>query len=84
MVSLPYEHLERVTAVLRSELRRQPLAADIHEMPKSETADVTGATGSTGLCGCTWSQYRATAEGRWPFESATTLRRPDQVRTESG
>jgi hypothetical protein len=84
MVSLPFEHLERVTAVLRSELRRQPLAADVHEMPKWKTLDVTGATESTELRGCTRNQCRATAERRQPFECATTLTRPDQLRAESG
>ena len=40
--ALPYEHLERATAGLRAELRRQLLAADVHEMPVWETFVVEG------------------------------------------
>jgi hypothetical protein len=32
--ALPYEHLERATAGLCAELRRQLLAADVHQMPR--------------------------------------------------
>jgi hypothetical protein len=37
----PYEHLERATAGLRAELRRQLLAADVHVTPRWETLAVS-------------------------------------------
>jgi hypothetical protein len=83
MAALPYEHPERVTPGLSAGLRRQLLAADVHEMPKWATSDVTGATEFADLRGRTEYQYPAAGEGRRPFESATTLTRPGRVRTES-
>jgi hypothetical protein len=71
MAALPYEHLERATAELRAELRRQLLAADVHEMPKWETFVVTGPTEFTDLRGRTWFEYRATVESRRPFDAKT-------------
>jgi hypothetical protein len=69
--ALPYEHLERATAGLRAELRRQLLAADVHQMPVWETFDVTGPSEVTDLRGRTWYEYRATVESRRPFEAKT-------------
>jgi hypothetical protein len=69
--ALPYEHLERATAGLRAELRRQLLAADVHQMPVWETFDVTGPSEFTDLRGRTWYEYRATVESRRPFEMKT-------------
>jgi hypothetical protein len=40
--ALPYEHLDRATAGLRAEWRRQLLALDVHEMPLWATFAVTG------------------------------------------
>jgi hypothetical protein len=84
MTALPYEHLERATAGLGAELRRQLLAADVHEMPAWETFDVTGPSEFRDLRGRTWYEYRATVEARRPFDSATTARPPGHVPTESG
>jgi hypothetical protein len=47
----PYERLERATAGLRAELRRQLLAADVPEMPRWETLAVTGPKEFTDLRG---------------------------------
>jgi hypothetical protein len=66
--ALPYEHLERATAGLRAELRRRLLAADVHDLPKWETFDVTGPSAFTDLRGRTWYEYRATVESRGPFD----------------
>ena len=52
--ALTYEHLDRATAGLRAELRRQLLAVDVHEMPLWETFAVTGPVESTYLLGQTW------------------------------
>ncbi len=65
--ALPYEHLERATAGLRAELRRQLLAADVHAMPRWETFAVTGPREFTDLRGRTWHEYRASVESRSPF-----------------
>jgi hypothetical protein len=81
--ALPYEHLERATAGPRAELRRQLLAADVHEMPQWETFDVTGPIPFTDLRGHTWFEYRATVETRRPFDVATTVSTPGHVPTES-
>jgi hypothetical protein len=83
MAALPYEHLERATAGLRAELRRQLLATGVHEMPKWETFDVTGPTEFTDLRGRTWYQYRATVEGRRPFDCTNADTPPGHVPTES-
>jgi hypothetical protein len=82
--ALPYEHCERATAGLRAELRRQLLAADVHEMPQWATFHVTGPTELTDLRGRTWYEYRATVEGRPPFDCATTVTPPDHGSTVSG
>lgn len=73
--SLPYQHLERATAGLTAELRRQLVAADLHEMPNWESVQVTGPVEFTDLRGQTWYEYRATVEGRQPFDWETTHRR---------
>ena len=57
--ALPYEHLDRATASLRAELRRQLLAVDVHEMPLWRTFAVTGPVEFTDLRGRTWFEYRA-------------------------
>jgi hypothetical protein len=64
---LPYEHLERATAGLCAELRRQLLAAEVHTMPRWETFAVTGPREFTDLRGRTWYEYRASVEIRSPF-----------------
>ena len=69
--ALPYENLERATAGLRAELRRQLLAADVHEMPDWETFEVTGPIEFSDLRGRTWYEYRAMVESRRPFDRAT-------------
>ncbi len=84
MAALPYEHLERATAGPRAELRQQLLAADVHEIPKWQTSDVTGPTEFTDLRGRTWYAYRATVEGRRAFDTATTVTPLRHVPTESG
>jgi hypothetical protein len=62
--ALPYEHLERASAGLRAELRRQVLAADAHTTPGWETLTVTGPQEFTDRRGRVWYEYRATVEGR--------------------
>jgi hypothetical protein len=81
--ALPYEHLERATAGLRTELRRQLLAADVHTMPRWDTFTVTGPREFTDFRGRTWYEYRATVESRAPFDRATP-RAPGYAPTESG
>jgi len=66
--ALPYEHLERATSGLRAELRRQLLHADVHEMPRWETFEVTGPTRVADLRGRTRFEYRASVESRGPFD----------------
>ena len=66
--ALPYEHLERATAGLRAELRRQLLAAGVHGMPVWETFVVEGPVEFTDLRGRTWYEYQAAAESRRPFD----------------
>ena len=78
----PYENLERATAGLRAELRRQLMAADVHIMPKWETFVVTGPTKFTDLRGRTWHEYRATVDSWRPFGRATTIPPPRDVPTE--
>ena len=72
--ALPYEHLERATAGLRAELRRQLLAADVHEMPLWETFAVTGPIVFEDLRGRTWFEYRASVESRGPFDRVRAKR----------
>jgi hypothetical protein len=52
--ALPYDNRERATAGLRAELRRQLLAADVHEMPQWETFVVTGPHEFADLRGRIW------------------------------
>jgi hypothetical protein len=82
--ALPYEHLERATAGLRAELRRQLLGAGVHEMPKWETFDVTGPTEFTDLRGRTWYEYRATVQSRRPFDCANGVPPASHLPTASG
>ena len=82
--ALPYEHLERASAGLRAELRRQLLAADVHEIPQWETFDVTGPSEFRDLRGRTWYEYRATVASHRPFDPAATVTPPGHVPTESG
>jgi len=49
--ALLYENLERATAGLRAELRRQLLAADVQVMPAWKTFVVTGPRAFTDLAG---------------------------------
>jgi hypothetical protein len=65
---LPYEHLERATAGLRAELRRQLLAADVHQMPLWETFIVEGPFELKDARGRVWFEYRASVSSRGPFE----------------
>ena len=58
--ALPYEHLERATAGLRAELRRQMLPADVHTLPAWETFTVTVPIHVTDMRGRTSYEYRAT------------------------
>jgi hypothetical protein len=60
--ALPYEHLERATAGLRAERRRQLLHVDVHRTPVWETLMVTGPHMFTDLRGRVWFEYRATVE----------------------
>jgi hypothetical protein len=83
ITALPYEHLERATAGLRAELRRQPLAADVHLMPMWETFEVTGRIQFTDLRGRTWYEYRATVESRRAVDCATPVVPPGHIPTES-
>jgi hypothetical protein len=53
-------------------------------MPQWETFDVTGPSEFTDLRGRTWYEYRATVEGRRPFDCATTVTPPGHIPTESG
>ncbi len=64
----PYEHLERATAGLRAELRRQLLAADVDVTPRWETFTVTGPSVFADLRGRTWYESRASVESRRPFD----------------
>jgi hypothetical protein len=66
--ALPYEHLERATAGLRAERRRQVLAGDVRELPRWETFVVTGPSEFTDLRGRTWYEYRAAVQSRHPPE----------------
>jgi hypothetical protein len=60
--ALPYPHLERATAGLRAELRRQMAAAGILEPPRWDTLMVTGPVETTGRHGSAWFEYRATVQ----------------------
>jgi hypothetical protein len=82
--ALPYEHLERATAELGTELRRHMLAADVHAMPRWETFSVTGPREFTDLRGRTWYEYRATVESRPPFDPTTRVGALGNVSPESG
>jgi hypothetical protein len=82
--ALPYEHLERATAGLRAELRRQVLAADVNAMPRWGTPCVTGPHKFTDLRGRSWYEYRASVEGRRPADPIPTGTPPNQVAVEFG
>jgi hypothetical protein len=82
--ALPYEHLDRATAGLRTELRRQVLAADVHTTPRWDTFAVTGPREFADLRGRVWYEYRATVESRPPFPSTTTGTPSGQFPAESG
>jgi hypothetical protein len=69
---LPYEHVDRATAGLRAELRRQLLKANVYEMPMWETLTVTGPHEFTDLRGRTWYEYRATVESRSLLDRTTS------------
>jgi hypothetical protein len=84
VAALPYEHLDRATAGLRAELRRQILAADVHAMPQRETFDATDRLSSPTCAGRTLYEDRATVENLWPFDVATAASGPSHVPTESG
>ena len=84
MAALPCQRLERATAGPLAELRRQLLAADVHEILEWTTFDVTGPTEFTGLRGRTWYAYRATVGSRRAFDTGTTVTPLRHVTTESG
>ena len=65
--ALPYEHLDFATGGLRAELRRQLLAADVHERAIWDTFVVTGPTVFDDLRGRAWYEYRASVESRRPL-----------------
>jgi hypothetical protein len=65
---LPYEHLERATAGFRAELRRQLLAADVHEMPLWDTFAVEGPFEMKDARGRVWYEYRAGVSSRTPLQ----------------
>jgi hypothetical protein len=73
--ALPYEHLERATAALRGQLRRQLLHADVHEMPLWDTFTVQGPAEAIDARGRTTFEYRATVESRQPFDRTTSASR---------
>ena len=60
--ALPYEHLERATAGLCAELRRQLLAAGVEEPLRWDALAVTGPVKAADALGRTWFEYRATVE----------------------
>jgi hypothetical protein len=62
--TLPYEHLDRATAGLQAELRRQVLAADVHTLPRWDTFAVTGPRQFEDARGRAWYEYRAWVECR--------------------
>lgn len=82
--ALPYDNRERAVAALRVELRRQLLAADVHEMPNWQSFVVTGPRKFADLRGRAWYEYRATLSSRHPFDRAGTDTAPDDRRAESG
>lgn len=57
--ALPYPHLERATAGLRGELRRQLIASGEHDAPRWDTVEVAGPFETTDARGRTWFEYRA-------------------------
>jgi hypothetical protein len=79
---LPYENFDRASALLRTELRRQLLIANVPEVPIRGTFDVTGPIEFTDLRGRTWYEYRATVESRQSLDRTTTGTPSGQVPTE--
>lgn len=57
--ALPYPHLERATAGLRAELRRQLVAAGVHDAPDWDTFTITGPTTTKDARGNTWFEWAA-------------------------
>jgi hypothetical protein len=82
--ALPYDNRERAVAGLRAELRRQLLAARVHEMPQWETLVVTGPHEFADRRGRIWFEYRASVESRRPFDRSPSVTRTRPVSTESG
>ncbi len=82
--AVPYEHLERATAGISAELRRQILAADVQAIPRWETLTVSGSRKFTDLYGRIWYEYRATVESRPSFGSMTTGTPPGHLPVKSG
>jgi hypothetical protein len=72
--ALPYEHLDRATAGLRTELRRQLLAANVHTVPLWDTFAVTGPHQFEDRRGQAWYEYRASVECRELMEWETPPR----------
>jgi hypothetical protein len=68
ITGLPYEHLDRATAGLRAELRRQLLRADVHQVPLWATFNVAGPVQTMDARGRIWFEYTATVESRGPFD----------------
>lgn len=71
---LPYDNLDRATAGLRAERRRQLMFADVHAMPVWDSFEVTGADPVTDARERMWFEYRASVESRGPFDRT---RRPE-------
>jgi hypothetical protein len=67
--ALPYEHPGRATAGLRTELRQKVPNADVHDMLRWDTFEVTGPYEFTDLRGRVWFEYRATVDARCPFDA---------------
>jgi hypothetical protein len=69
---IPYPHLKRVTASLRAELRRQLVNAGVDQPPDRASLNVTGAVQTTNRLEHAWFDYRASVEGRGPFDASHT------------
>jgi hypothetical protein len=67
--ALPYEHPDRATAGLRAELRQKLLNADVRDMPRWDTFEMTGPYEFTDLRGRVWFEYRATVDAKGPFDA---------------
>jgi hypothetical protein len=73
---LLYEHVDRATAGLRGELRRQLLMADVHLTPLWDTFEVTGPVTMADARGRIRYEYRATVESRKQLDRTTSTEAP--------